>query len=113
MIYTTLFVTLLLAIGLTTAIGIRWMNQRTPSSIVVFHGQASMVDAAIHISGDDGVTRAPVTIRQNEDFTTPIFLEPGSYSFTVKMGGRVIYQESMYVAEGCRYDIDMSRPPVR
>ncbi len=111
LVYSTLAVSLLLAIGLTTAIGIRWMNQRTPSSIVIFHANAGLIDAVIQISGDNEMHRAPVKIQQNADFATPIFLEPGAYSFTVKKAESIVYQDQMYVAEGCRYDVDLKHSP--
>ena len=110
-VYLTLSAAVLLALGLTTAIGIRWMTQRTPSSIVVFHGNDNLVGATIQISGDDGVHRSPVNIRKTADFTTPLFLETGMYSFAVTRNGQVLFQDSMYVAEGSRYDIDMTHPP--
>ena len=109
-VYLSLGLAVLLAMGLIAATGIRWLTQRTPSSIVVFHADASMADGVITLQGSESDDRT-ATISGGPDFTTPVFLEPGSYTVTVRAGGRIAYHDTMYVAEGNRYDIDITRHP--
>jgi len=109
-VYLSLGLAVLMAMGLIAATGIRWLTQRTPSSIVVFHADASMADGVITLRGPESGDRT-ATIAGEPEFTTPVFLEPGSYTITVKAGGRVMYHDTMYVAEGNRYDIDITAKP--
>ena len=72
-VYVSLAAAVLLGISLVVATGVRWMTQPTPSSIVVFHGDAPVASASISIVG-------------------------------------VILRDSMYVGEGRRYDVNVTRP---
>jgi len=110
-VYLTLVLAVLLALGLISSIGLRWMTQRTPSSIVIFHADASLADATITITSDDQSGSRTAHVPKIPDFTAPLFLEPGSYSFSVQQNGTVVFQDSMYVAEGSRYDVDVSPHP--
>ncbi len=113
-VYGSLALAVLLALALIIGTGVRWMTQPTPSSIVIFHSDASLVDSTISILDSEGTNERRVSIEKTADFATPIFLEPGTYTLTVRHAGNVIYHDYMYVAEGNRYDIDITpRPATR
>jgi hypothetical protein len=108
-VYTTVVLTVLLAIGLIAITGIRWAMQQTPSSIVVVQTTPEAAGATIVVTREGGSPRPPVTV---EDPTgrTPLFLERGAYIIRVEKAGKVLYrtERPMYVAEGRRYDIDIA-----
>ena len=109
-VYGSLVAAVALALTLVASTGIRWMTQRTPSSILVFHANADLADSTISILGGDRSSERTAQIPKTSEFIAPIFLEPGAYTFTVKHAGEVVFHDSMYVAEGSRYDIDITHP---
>jgi len=111
-VYTILAVTILLAILLIVGTGLQWLTQRTPTSIVVLHGKRALTDATLVIKDEENES-APrtVAIPSQADFELPVFLESGNYTLIVKEAGITLIREQRYVAEGSRYDLDVSTLP--
>jgi hypothetical protein len=110
-VYTALVVAVLLGLGLIVATGVRWLTQRTPSSIVVIHGGPSLAAGTLVITPETGPARAPIPMPHDGDYSLPVFLDTGAYAFTVKVGGAVVFHDSLYIADGSRYDVDI-RPAI-
>jgi len=112
-IYGTLIVTVGLALSLILNIGLQWINQRTPTSYIVFHGDASLAGGSITITSDAvGASPRMVQIPEAADLELPVFLESGRYDILVRFAnGYPLLRDPMYVAEGSRYDINLTRRP--
>jgi hypothetical protein len=109
-IYAALVVTVLLALFLVIATGVRWITQPTPSSIVVFRLSPKLAGAQIIATGATGSPRT-ITIPSPVPGTTPMFLEEGTYTLKAMQGNATIYRDEIYVAQGRRYDIDLAGHP--
>ncbi|CAN5462002.1 hypothetical protein BH10PLA1_BH10PLA1_02820 [soil metagenome] len=110
-IYTTLTVTVVLAVTLIVLTGLEWITQRTPTSIVVFHISPALQGGSITLTnGESDAHPRVVKITDAADPLLPVFLESGTYDVTVRYANdRLFFRDSMYVAEGSRYDIDITR----
>ncbi len=110
-IYTTLMVTIALGLTLIIVTGMQWITQRTPTSIVVFHISPALQGGSISLtSGESDARPRVVKIPETTDFLLPVFLESGTYDVVVRYANdRMLFRDSMYVAEGSRYDIDIAR----
>jgi hypothetical protein len=113
-VYGTVTLTVLLALGLITVTGIRWMLQPTPSSIVVVQSDAALAGASIIVAREGEKPRTAITIARESNGQTPLFLENGSYTIRVEKGEQVVYRTDrpFYVAAGRRYDIDLRTLPL-
>jgi hypothetical protein len=77
-------ITLLLTLGMVSLIYIRWVTVQEPTATIIIAGDSSLDGAQVVLSGGPSGL-VPATLDQENDFTTPVHLQPGQYHLTVKM----------------------------
>jgi hypothetical protein len=84
-------VTLLLTMGMISLIYIRWLTVQEPTATIVIVGDSSLDGAQILFSGGPSGL-VPATLDKDNNFSTPVQLQPGQYHLLVKLGDQTILE---------------------
>jgi hypothetical protein len=106
-----IWVTVLLTLAMLAIIYYRWVQVVLPTSWILPQGDESVEGAAVVVKDDRDHKIAEVTLKKDENYIAPVFLDAGIYTVITRLNGKVIDQQRVMVPHRRGVPIHISLGP--